>query len=168
MQDHICMLCQQGLPWTKFHNPTRFCRQRSPFDILWYRKDPKKNVLQWGVTRSNSPKCCPNVSKTVVWYLRTCKKTHRIWRIAACITYTMLSQGTETPKAITSRENDKPGRGIMELRLEPLIWLLFSCCNWPHFLKVLSLHDLHLLVSCSRKISIPRQKAPIPGNRPLL
>ena len=50
--------------------------------ILWYRKDPKKNILQWGMTRSNSPKCCPNVSKTVVWYLRICKRTYRIWRIA--------------------------------------------------------------------------------------
>ena len=26
------------------------------------------------MTRSNSPKCCPNVSKIVVWYLRICKQ----------------------------------------------------------------------------------------------
>ncbi len=43
----------------------------------------KKNVFQWGVTRSNSPKCCPNVWKTVVWYLMICKRTCRIWRIAS-------------------------------------------------------------------------------------
>ena len=35
-------------------------------DILRYRKDPKKNFLQWCVTRSNSPKYCPNVWKTAV------------------------------------------------------------------------------------------------------
>ena len=34
--------------------------------ILRYREDPKKNVLQWGVTRSNSPKCCPNVKNCSV------------------------------------------------------------------------------------------------------
>ncbi len=28
-----------------------------PSDILRWRNDPKKNVLQWGITRSNSPKC---------------------------------------------------------------------------------------------------------------
>ncbi len=61
-------------------------------NILWYRKDPKKNVLQWGVTRSNSPKCCPNVSKTVVWYLRICKRTYRIWGIASLANASEQSQ----------------------------------------------------------------------------
>ena len=52
----------------------------------------KKNLLQWGVTRSNSPKCCPNVSKTAVWYLRICKRTYRIWRIASSANASEQSQ----------------------------------------------------------------------------
>ncbi len=52
----------------------------------------KKDVLQWGITRSNSPKCCPNVSKTVVWYFRICKRTHRIWRIASLANASEQSQ----------------------------------------------------------------------------
>ncbi len=61
-------------------------------DILRYRKDPKKNVLQSGVTRSNSPKYYQNVSKTVVWYLRICKRTYRIWRIASSANASEQSQ----------------------------------------------------------------------------
>ena len=52
-------------------------------NIRRYQKDPKKNVLQSAVTRSNSPKYCQNVSKTVVWYLRICKRTDRTWRIVS-------------------------------------------------------------------------------------
>ena len=76
-----------------FHTERTFLVWRHPIDcmstskryILWHRKDPKKNVLQWGVTRSNSQKCCPNVWKTAVLgtYLGICKRTYRIWGIAS-------------------------------------------------------------------------------------
>ncbi len=61
--------------WREPSSNARWWDVSFTFDILRYPKDPQKNVLQLGVTRSNSPKCCPNVSKTVVWYLRICKRT---------------------------------------------------------------------------------------------
>ena len=77
--------------------PWNFRRERGNLkhdtaDILRYQKDPKKNVLQSGVTRSNSPKYCQNVSKTVVWYLRICKRMYRIWRIASLVNASEQSQ----------------------------------------------------------------------------
>ncbi len=52
-------------------------------NILRYIGDPKKNVLQSGVTRSIALKTGHLVNFCTVLYLRICKRTYRIWRIAS-------------------------------------------------------------------------------------
>ena len=83
------LLCRIQRAWCRFS-----------FDILRHRKDPKKNVLQWRVTRSNSPKCCQNISK-----LESGERTYRIWRIASWLmpgsnlNFCMFSRTERIPKS---------------------------------------------------------------------
>ncbi len=52
----------------------------------------KRIPIRTSSIRSNSSKCCLNVSKTVVWHLWIWKRTNRIWMIASSANASEQSQ----------------------------------------------------------------------------